>query len=241
MTNVKPEYKRAAHAYIDRALERERAYITNIVFNAAMLGLCGEHDFRKKRIARIAGYVYANLEELFSHPPYAWLDIIEVRCRELGLPIDEDNRRLRDRDGIKPSIPQVLFQKEYRQNKALREYTDFHRRIEGSYLANVIVTVCAFALREHFGFSVSKTVAFANMSTDVVTGYFDDDANVWPDRVENDLKSFGIVFDGYWIVPDTGNMLKWNAEQIAYQEINRRVLTQDAQKPKIGTKRRWIR
>lgn len=239
--SIKPEYKRAAHVYIDRALERERAYITNIVFNAAMLGLCGEHGFRKKRIARVAGYVYAELEEVYSHPPFDWLNMIENRCHSLGLPVDELNRELRDRDGIKPTIPQVLFQKEYRQNKALREYTDFHLRIEGSYLANVVVSVCAFALREHFGFSIEKAAAFGNKSTEVVLGYFEDDANVWPDRVENDLKSFGVEFDGYWIVPDTGKMLKWNAEQIAYQEVNRRVLFQDTEKPKIGAKRRRLR
>lgn len=231
------DQKRAAWAHVDRVKQVELGYVTNLCVNASMLALCEQNGFGKKRIARLAGYTYAALSELYDHhPTHRWLDIIEKRCAALHIPVDPENRQRMDWDGIPPKMPEVIFLKQCKTNGVLTAYTNERDRFMGWFFTNVVISTCAFQLIEHFRFSVPAAQRFAMAASEVVTDTYDLDANVWPDMVEAHLKRLGIAFDGWWIVPEGGELMNWNAAQELYNEQQRRALTSNIEKRKIKHK-----
>lgn len=121
--------------------------------------------------------------------------------------------------------------------KEVHKYVDKQLHIERGYIANCMLTACAAALHEEFGFGKDRIERFVRAANETMTRYYDADPDTWPDMAQRDCERMGVEFDGYWVKlrdrEPAGAGLKLTDAQKAYLEESRNTLLSDTESKKI--------
>lgn len=127
-------------------------------------------------------------------------------------------------------------------------YVQKQLHVERGFIAPCLLTACAAALHDEFGFGRERVERFAQAAYGKMSGYFELDPDTWIDMAAADCKRMGVEFDGYWIkVRDPGKREKPVAppvlddKQKAYLERCRTCLPTSEESRRVHDGWKWLK
>lgn len=118
----------------------------------------------------------------------------------------------------------------------------------GGYIATCLLTACAAALHDEFGFGRERVERFATADYHKMIGYFDVDPDMWIGMAASDCKRMGVEFDGYWIkVRESGKIKEpvappvLDEKQKAYLERCRKYLPTSEESRRLHDGWKWMK
>lgn len=132
--------------------------------------------------------------------------------------------------------------------KAAWEYVQKQLHIERGYIATCLLTACAAALHDEFGFGRERVERFAAAAYHKMIGYFDVDPDMWIDMAAADCKRMGVEFEDYWIkVRESGKIKEpvappvLDEKQKAYLERCRKYLPTSEESRRLHDGWKWMK
>ena len=80
------------------------------------------------------------------------------------------------------------------------KYAKTKTGVERTFIVNCMITACARALYDGFGFRRGQLLDFAEDVASAVCSYFDIEMDMWPDLAEQDVARIGVKIKDGWIV-----------------------------------------
>jgi hypothetical protein len=128
--------------------------------------------------------------------------------------------------------------------EAAWKYVQKNIHVERGFIATCMLTACAAALHDEFGFGRERVERFAAAAYHKMIGYFDVDPDTWIDMAASDCKRMGVEFDDYWIKVHDGGKAKppvLDEEQKAYIKKCRTMLPTDEESKKIHDSWKYLK
>lgn len=201
--------REAAQYMADQIIERDRGYTESLITMAGARVLNAGHHFgAKTRIPQFIGGVYREIDAFLKTGPDGWSGYLRAGCEARGILIDEEEEAFRNKTRVPVRDIHKAKETVKRINRGyyggLKQWTDqleIMRAAELTYFVRAMITLQAFVLVDHFGFTPGRAAVFGGEINETVMGYGSFDLGTWPDIIRGHLKDSGIVFKGYFIDP----------------------------------------